>query len=66
MNIDLKHLVEVEYDYPGSGHSYSIGEMFESTEHIVLVHLVAKGADLYSYMIIPKKYIAKIRTLKRK
>jgi len=64
--IDEK-LVEVQYNDPElKGIAYTIGELREGGQHLLLLSEEIVGEDIYSYTIIPRDFVRKIIKLKFK
>ncbi len=62
-----ENLVEVQYHDPEvNGIAYTIGELREGSQHILLLSEELVGKGIYSYTIIPRDFVRKITKLKFK
>jgi len=62
-----ENLVEVEYHDPErNGIAYTVGELREGGQHLLLLSEEIVGEDIYSYTVIPREFIRGIIQLKVK
>jgi len=60
-------IVEVEYHDPErNGIVYTVGRLQEGCHHLLLVSEEIERIDLYSFTIIPKKFVERIIQLELK
>jgi len=60
-------LVEVQYHDPElNGIAYTIGELQEGSQHLLLLSEEMVGKDIYSYTVIPRGFVKRILKLKFK
>lgn len=53
-------MFQIEYEYPGAGRSFSVGQIRESPEHLVVIWQWVEGWDIFNFVVIPKCLVKKV------
>ena len=65
MNADKSIPVEVQYTNPKRDTIVrTVGWLRDGSQHILVIHGMAKHADLYTYSIIPRALVNKVTNLR--